>query len=369
MSTVTQISTTHTGSLPRPADLTEMLVLRDRGETPDGLPARIAEATAEVVRRQLDAGITIVNDGESSKINYSTYVTGRLDGFGGTSADGRYRPQGWEDFPEFYASWPRVELARPACTGRIRHRDLEPARIDIANLRAALDGLEPEDVFMTAASPGVIEGYLENQYYATHEEYIWALADAMKPEYDAIHAAGFLLQLDCPDLTSVERPGMVETHVEAINHATRDIPPSRMRLHVCWGNYEGPHNRDVPLAAIVDQVLKARPAFLSIEGANPRHAHEWRVFEDVALPEGKILVPGVIDSTTNYVEHPQLVADRILDYARVVGPENVIAGTDCGLATVASHLIVDPAIAWAKLDALSEGARLAATALSVRGRA
>ena len=354
---MTHIATTHAGSLPRPADLTDMLVRRDHGERVEDLDARVSDAVLDVVQRQLDAGLTVVNDGEASKINYSTYVTERLDGFGGESGEGRYLPDAWEDFPDFFRSMPEIDLARPACIGPVRHRGLDAARADIANLQAALAATGAEESFMTAASPGVIEGYLENQHYATHEEYIWALADAMKPEYDAIHAAGLLLQLDCPDLAA--RPADGATHLEALDHATRDIPPERMRLHLCWGNYEGPHHDDVPLADLIERVLAARPAALSFEAANPRHAHEWRVFEDVALPDGTVLIPGVIDTTTNYIEHPQLVADRIVRYARLVGPERVIAGTDCGFATIANHLLVDPAIAWAKLAVLRDGADLA----------
>jgi 5-methyltetrahydropteroyltriglutamate--homocysteine methyltransferase len=359
---VTAIATTHTGSLPRPADLTEMLVRRDRGEEVEGLSARVRDAVVDVVARQLEAGLTVVNDGEASKINYSTYVTDRLDGFGEASGGSLQRPDGWEDFPEFFTSMPAVELARPACIGPIRHRGSDAVHADIANLQAALVETGAGEAFMTAASPGVISVYLENRHYATHEEYIWALAEAMKPEYDAIHAAGLLLQIDCPDLPPA--PDRVAVHLEALDHATRDIPPERMRLHVCWGNYEGPHHHDVPFDDLVEDVLAARPAAISFEAANPRHAHEWRVFERVALPEGKVLIPGVIDSTTNYIEHPRLVADRIVGYARLVGPENVIAGTDCGFGTTANHLLVDPAIAWAKLGALCEGADLAARDLA-----
>jgi 5-methyltetrahydropteroyltriglutamate--homocysteine methyltransferase len=238
---------------------------------------------------------------------------------------------------------------------------------DIANLLASQDGAA--EAFMSAASPGVIDMFMPNRYYPTTEEYLFALADAMKTEYDAIHQAGLVLQLDCPDLaclwarepqrTLEEFRGMVTQRLQAIDYATRDIPPDRLRVHLCWGNYEGPHNTDIPLADIIDLVLAARPAAVSFEGANPRHEHEWKIFEDIALPEGKVLIPGVLDSTTNYIEHPELVAQRLVRYARLVGKENVIAGTDCGFATFAAFMPVDPKITWAKFAAMAEGARLA----------
>jgi 5-methyltetrahydropteroyltriglutamate--homocysteine methyltransferase len=365
-----QFATTHTGSLPRPAELTELLVRRDRGEAVADLATPISQAVRELVVHQIEAGITVVNDGEASKINYASYVKERFDGFGGASVPRRVsRDQ--LDFPDYMERiFGTVGVERPACIGPVRRRDAEAVQIDIANLKAAIDRAGVDDAFLGAASPGIIAGYLQNQHYSTHEEYIWALADAMKPEYDAVAASGLLLQLDCPDLTNpVREPGdpfeqTVALHIEALNHATRDIPPERMRLHVCWGNYEGPHTQDVPLGDLVELVLRARPAVLSFEAANPRHAHEWRVFEDVALPDGKILMPGVIDSTTNYIEHPQLVADRITTYARIVGADRVIAGTDCGFATSANHNMVDPEIAWAKLRTLAEGAQLAASQLA-----
>jgi 5-methyltetrahydropteroyltriglutamate--homocysteine methyltransferase len=368
-----RILTTHTGSLPRPSDLTEALQRRDRGEVANGeLDARIREAVVEVVDRQVAAGVTVVNDGEASKIGYSTYVKERLDGFGdegGTAA----MPPDYADFPEYMRSRAAGEQpARPACVGPLSYRDLDAVRTDIANLKAALDGAGAEDAFMSAASPGIISNFLENRHYPSHEEYVWALAEAMKVEYDEIHRAGLVLQLDCPDLAagrhdhgeSLEQfRRRAKLHVEALNHATRDIPAEGMRLHLCWGNYEAPHIRDVPLADIIDLVLQARPAGLCLEAANPRHAHEWAVFEDVKLPDGKVLVPGVLDSTTNFVEHPELVAQRLLQYARLVGRENVIAGSDCGFATFASSPSVHPTVTWAKLRAMADGARLASERL------
>jgi 5-methyltetrahydropteroyltriglutamate--homocysteine methyltransferase len=262
----------------------------------------------------------------------------------------------------------------PACDGPIAYRDTDAVRADIEALRAATDGVAGiEDAFLSAASPGVVAFFLADRHYGDHEAYLYAIADAMKVEYDEIHRAGLLLQLDCPDLAITRhRIGaeslddfrrFVRLHVEAIDHATRDIPPDALRMHVCWGNYEGPHHRDVPLRDIVDIVLAARPAAVSFEAANPRHAHEWQIFEDVALPEGKVLMPGVLDTTTNYVEHPELVAQRIVRYARLVGRESVIAGTDCGFASFAGSSAVDPRIVWAKLRALADGAELASRAL------
>jgi 5-methyltetrahydropteroyltriglutamate--homocysteine methyltransferase len=369
--------TTHTGSLPRPADLLADLVRRDRGEPVDeeALAARVRAAVADSVRRQTEAGVAVVNDGEAGKIGYSTYVTERLEGFGG-EADPPGPPPDMLEFPEYLA---RVSgggnggPAMPACDGPIAYRDTDAVRADIANLRAALDGTGAEDAFLSAASPGVVAFFLKDRHYGSHEEYLFAIADAMKVEYDEIHRAGIVLQLDCPDLAITRhRVGadslddfrrFVALHVEAIDHATRDIPPEDLRLHVCWGNYEGPHHHDVPLGDIVDIVLAGRPAAISFEAANPRHAHEWRVFEDVKLPDGKALVPGVVDSTTNYIEHPELVAQRIVRYAKLVGRENVIAGTDCGFASFAGSAAVDPAIVWAKLGAMAEGASLASREL------
>jgi 5-methyltetrahydropteroyltriglutamate--homocysteine methyltransferase len=359
-----QILTTHTGSLPRPSGLTELLARRDRGEEVPDLDARVSEAVVEVVRHQREVGLDIVNDGEAGRISYSTYVTDRIDGFGGVSEGIPLSDAEAEEFPDFFARGFSLDLARPACVGPLRHRDLGPIQAEIEKLKAAPAGEGTHQTFLSAASPGVITDFLENQHYPTHEEYVWALADAMKPEYDAVHAAGLLLQLDCPDLP-IRGPGTeLALHIEALNHATRDIPPERMRMHLCWGNYEGPHNHDVPLAEIIERVLAARPAALSLEAANPRHAHEWRVFEEVPLPEGKTLIPGVIDTTTNYVEHPRLVADRLTRFARIVGPERVIAGADCGFASAATESAVDPRIAWAKLRTLGEGAALATEELS-----
>jgi 5-methyltetrahydropteroyltriglutamate--homocysteine methyltransferase len=369
-----RILTTHTGSLPRPAALVETLTALERGTRPD--PAAFAEqvrdAVAGIVRDQVDAGVDVVNDGEAGKVGYSTYVNERLSGFGG-----RGRMATIQDVVE-YPGWAHASgfdniedmLVTPACVGDIAYVDRQPLEADIANLQAAVAASSPHDVFMSAASPGVIALFLKNQHYPSRSEYLQALGAAMKEEYDAIHAAGFVLQIDCPDLamgrhiesadaTLEDWRRMVRENVEVLNEATRDIPPEDMRIHLCWGNYEGPHDHDVPLAEILDIVFAARPSAISFEAANPRHEHEWQVFEDVALPEGKVLIPGVIDSTTNYIEHPEVVARRILDYAHVVGRENVVAGTDCGFATFAALMPIDPQVTYAKLRAMAEGAKLA----------
>jgi 5-methyltetrahydropteroyltriglutamate--homocysteine methyltransferase len=267
-----------------------------------------------------------------------------------------------------------VRMRNPACTGEVRRRDHESANRDIGNLKAAGAALGAEQLFMTAASPGVVSVFFQNQFYPSREAYLAAIADAMREEYRAIADAGIVLQLDCPDLSGVAATGEVTLEdarrqvtegVEALNHAVQDIPPEQMRIHVCWGNYEGPHDFDVELKDIIDLLLKARPAGLSIEACNPRHAHEWEVFQDVKLPDGKYLIPGVIDSTNNYVEHPRLVAQRLMNYARLVGSERVMASSDCGFATFASLGVVVPSVTWGKFHSMVEGTRLANERLGV----
>ena len=365
------ILTTHTGSLPRPPDLQKMLLDKDTEAQPDpkAFSARVRTAVAEVVKHQIDVGITVPSDGEQSKISYATYIRERLSGFGGDevtpfeSADAR-------DFPDYAASRQLNVLRRPTCIGPIEWKDFSQVEDDIKNLKAASEGVSAAEVFMTAASPGVAALFLRNRYYKTDDEYLQALADAMKREYNAIARAGFILQLDCPDvamgynsqfldLSLEDFRKVVAKHIEVLDYATSEISPDQMRLHMCWGNGAGPHHHDVPLRGIVDIVLKARPQAFSFVGANPRHEHEWRVWQDVKLPEGKIIIPGVIDSTTNIIEHPDLVAERIVRYAGVVGRENVIAGSDCGFGTSASWAVVHPQIAWAKLQSLGEGAATA----------
>jgi 5-methyltetrahydropteroyltriglutamate--homocysteine methyltransferase len=307
-----------------------------------------------------------------AKVSYVTYAAERLSGFGGR---GRTPPIGdARDYPEWAKALGLDDISRflrtPACIGDVTYTNRTPLENELANLKEAVESHRPDDAFLSAASPGVIAFFLENQHYSTHEDYVRALGAAMRTEYEAIHEAGFVLQIDCPDLAMGrhnhftdlpldEWRAITRLYVDVINDATRNIPEEDMRLHLCWGNYPGPHHLDVPLAEIIDIVLQARPAGLSFEAANPRHAHEWRVFADIELPEGKILIPGVIDSTTNYVEHPELVAERILNFARSVGAENIIAGTDCGFATTAQSELVDTRIVYAKLRSLVEGAELA----------
>lgn len=368
-----RILTTHTGSLPRPDDLIDLLYAEEAGEIADrrSLRDRVERAVADSVRRQVAVGLDVVNDGEMGKMSYATYVNGRLTGYESRQHVPRGPRADAAAFPA-YAEWNARQnpssylIRRFACTGPVRYVGQGALQRDIENLKSALAGVEPAEVFMTAASPGVISYFQPNQYYSTNEEYIFALADAMREEYEAISNAGFLLQVDCPDFTGLttpidpgERPKDLTIRVEALNRAVANIPPDRMRLHLCWGNYEGPHHYDVPLADIIDIVLAARPGGVSFEAANPRHAHEWKVFERVKLPEGKVLIPGVLDSTTNFVEHPELVAERISRYARLVGRENVIAGTDCGFGTWVGQAAVDPDIVWAKLASMADGARLA----------
>ena len=370
---IDHILTTHTGSLPRPPELLAALQRRDRGEAGvEGLDEQIRAAVAEVVRHQADAGVSVVNDGEEGKIGYATYVKERLDGFGGEAGMAGL-PADMAEFPDYMMRvMGGIDFAMPACVGPVSYRGLDAVRADVANLQAALDSTEAEEGFLNAASPGVIAVFLQNQHYPSHEEYVFALAEAMKVEYDEIHRAGIVLQLDCPDLAMSghmmgesldEFRARARVNLEALAHATRDIPPDDMRLHVCWGNYEGPHHHDVALRDIIDLVFEARPAAILFEAANPRHEHEWTVFEEVKVPEGKVVVPGVIDSTTNFIEHPELVAQRLVRYGKLIAPENLMAGSDCGFATFASYLSVEPAIAWAKLRAMAEGAELASKAL------
>ena len=366
--------TTHTGSLPRPDDLIRMMFAREEGVPVDAaaLGARIRAAVADVVARQAKAGLDVVNDGEVSKPSYATYVKDRLNGFGGASHPLTYGDL--VDFPEMarrvFNDPGRSRRKTPACTGPISVRDPGAAATDVANLKAAVSGVTVADTFMSAASPGVISLFFHDDHYGKHEAYLGAIAEAMRHEYETVAAAGFVLQLDCPDLAMGRHiqfahlgledfRTMARLHLDALDRATANIPPEQLRIHLCWGNYEGPHHHDVPLADVIDLVLAARPQAVSFEAANPRHAHEWKVFERVKLPAGKILIPGVLDSTTNFIEHPELVAERIGRFARLVGRENVVAGTDCGFGTWVGQAAVDPDVAWAKLASLAEGARLA----------
>jgi 5-methyltetrahydropteroyltriglutamate--homocysteine methyltransferase len=366
--------TTHTGSLPRPDDLVRVMYAREEDVPvePAALAARVRSAVAEVVGKQVAAGIDTVNDGEMSKPSYATYVKDRLAGFGGTGNTFVY--QDLVDFPNLakrvFGDPGRSRRKTPACNAPIVVRDADAARVDTDNLKAALATAKASEAFMSAASPGVISLFFRNDHYKDQEAYLFAIADAMRHEYETVANAGFVLQIDCPDLAmgrhiqyanlSVDefrkRAGL---HIAALDHALANIPPERLRMHLCWGNYEGPHHCDVPLADIVDIVFKARPAAISFEAANPRHAHEWALFERVKLPDGKVLIPGVIESKSNFIEHPDLIAQRIARYARLVGRENVIAGSDCGFGTWVGQAAVDPDVVWAKMAAMAEGARIA----------
>jgi 5-methyltetrahydropteroyltriglutamate--homocysteine methyltransferase len=366
--------TTHTGSLPRPSDLIRMMFAKEEGVPVDAvaLEARVRSAVEDVVRKQIEAGVDVVNDGEMSKPSYATYVKDRLSGFGGQSHPLQYRDL--VDFPEMaarvFGDPGRSRRRTPACDAPISVGDPRAAQRDAENLRAATGAAGAQQAFMTAASPGVISLFFRNDHYPSHEAYLFAIAEAMRHEYETIAGAGFMLQVDCPDLGMGrhiqfadlgldEFRKMARLHVEALNHALARVPPDQARVHLCWGNYEGPHHHDVPLADIIDVVFTARPNGISFEASNPRHAHEWRVFERVKLPAGKVLIPGVLDSTTNFIEHPDLIAERIGRYARLVGRENVIAGTDCGFGTWVGQSAVVPDIVWAKLASMAEGARRA----------
>jgi 5-methyltetrahydropteroyltriglutamate--homocysteine methyltransferase len=366
--------TTHTGSLPRPDDLIALMYAKEEGEAVDrpALAARVRSAVVETVRKQVAAGVDLVNDGEMSKPSYATYVKDRLAGFGGTGNTFVY--QDLADFPSLakrvFGDPGRSRRKTPACNASISVRDPEAARADVDNLKAALAQTPASGAFMSAASPGVVGLFFRNDHYPSQEAYLYAIADAMRHEYETVAKAGIVLQVDCPDLAmgrhiqyahlSLEEfRKRARLHVEALNHALANIPAERLRLHLCWGNYEGPHHYDVPLADIIDIVLLAKPAAISFEAANPRHAHEWTLFERVKLPEGRVIIPGVIESKSNFIEHPELIAQRISRYARLVGRENVIAGSDCGYGTWVGQAAVDPGVVWAKLAAMAEGARLA----------
>jgi 5-methyltetrahydropteroyltriglutamate--homocysteine methyltransferase len=366
--------TTHTGSLPRPEDLIRMMYAKEEGVPvePHALAERIRSAVAEVVKKQADAGVDLINDGEMSKPSYATYVKDRLNGFGGTGNTFVY--QDVHEFPalekKVFGDPGRSRRKTPACNADISVGDKQAPLDDIANLKDALKAVPHVGGFMSAASPGVVSLFFRNDHYKDFETYIYAIADAMRYEYEAVAKAGFVLQIDCPDLgmgrhiqyADLDLPAFrkrAQLHVEALNHAVANIPEESLRMHLCWGNYEGPHHFDVPLTDIIDIVFKAKPCALSLEAANPRHAHEWAVFETVKLPEGKVLIPGVLESKSNFIEHPELIAQRIGRYAKLVGRENVIAGSDCGYGTWVGQAAVDPQVVFAKLAAMAEGARIA----------
>ncbi len=379
-----RILTTHTGSLPRPDDLIRIMWAKGDGVPVDesALAQRVAEAVTEAVERQVSAGISIVNDGEMSKPSYATYVKDRLSGFGGASPE-RYFFADLAEFPrsnELVAANPgRRKRSAPACTAPIGVQDEEAAALDMVNLVNAARQADAEGIFSSAASPGVVSLFFQNEYYPSDEEYVFAIAEAMRHEYEAIAAAGATVQLDCPDLAmgrhtayaDMDLPAFrkrVAMNIEALNHGVRNIPPEQLRMHLCWGNYPGPHHCDVPITEILDLVWQARPRTVLFEAANPRHAHEWRVFEETSLPDDKIICPGMVEPQSNYIEHPELIAQRIGRYANLVGRDRVMAGVDCGFSVHVGMQGIDPDVAWAKLAALAQGAELASTRLWGGGR-
>jgi 5-methyltetrahydropteroyltriglutamate--homocysteine methyltransferase len=371
-----RILTTHVGSLPRSQGVTDVLFGREAGEPKAKGDKVIADAVKDVVRRQVEAGVDLVSDGEMSKISYATYIADRLTGFGGDTP----REPGLDliEFPRILKKLAETgataKYRRPRCQGDIAVKDFSWAETDIANMTAAIAEGHPVEGFMNAASPGVIALFQPNDYYPTQDAYLEAVAEAMRPEYEAIVASGILLQIDAPDLgmgrhtmykdrSETDYLSLAARHIEVLNHALRNVPSDRVRMHMCWGNYEGPHHHDIPMQQLLPVVAKAKPQALLFEAANPRHAHEWKVFEEVRIPEDKILVPGVITSTTNYVDHPELIAERLVRFAGIVGKERVIAGSDCGFSTFAGFGPVDPDVAYMKFRSMAEGAAIASRKL------
>lgn len=371
-----RILTTHAGSLARPPDLREMVLARSSGQPVDerALSRRLRSAVAEVVRQQVEVGLDSINDGEFSKVSFTSYARERLSGHEPRAARpgevlSKIYGRDVLEFPEYFEGRGNLGGREVVCTGPLKYIGYDAVQTDIQNFKAAIAGVEDREGFLPAVAPGTIEHWMENRYYRTDEEFLNAIADAMHEEYKAITDAGILLQIDDPDLADAwqihpemsvpEYRKFAELRIEALNYALRDIPEESVRFHMCWGSYHGPHIYDIPLRDIVDIILKVKSAGYSIEASNPRHDHEWRVWEDVELPEGKALIPGVAGHASDFVEHPELIAERLLKYGRLVGRENVIAGTDCGLGTRVGH----PKIAWAKFRAMSEGAQLASKQL------
>lgn len=375
-----RIQTTHVGSLPRSAAVTDLVFAQERGDPIDQqeFDQTIGAAVVAIIARQVEVGIDLVSDGEMSKISYATYIKDRITGFDGDSP--RTPPADLEAFPGFMerqsTGGGTPTYRRPKCVAEIAPKTLAPLEADLAHMSAAMEQHRPTGGFMNAASPGVIALFQPNYHYATQDDYLEALAEAMRPEYEAIAGAGLILQLDSPDLglgrhmiykdrSDADYLLLIGRHVEVLNHATRNVPANQMRMHVCWGNYEGPHHCDVEMEVILPTLMQAKPAGLLFETSNPRHQHDWSAFAEALdlIPEDKVLIPGVIDSTTNFVEHPRVVAERIERFAGIIGRERVIAGTDCGFSTFAGFGAVDPHIVWAKLSTLVEGASLASNRL------
>jgi 5-methyltetrahydropteroyltriglutamate--homocysteine methyltransferase len=375
---VDRILTTHVGSLPRSQAVTDVLFARERGEVSDAPAAAaiIANAVAEVVKRQVAVGVDVVSDGEMSKISYATYIAERLSGFDGDTP--REPGQDLVEFPGLLKKLAErgstAKYRRPRCVAEIRVKNLAPLTEDLKNIGSALAAAPPTEGFMNAASPGVVALFQPNDFYSSQDDYLTALSEALRVEYEAIVSAGIILQIDAPDLAMgrhtmyrerslAEFEVLAARHIEVLNHALRNVPADRVRMHVCWGNYEGPHHHDVPMERLLPIVLEAKPQGLLFEAANPRHAHEWTVFKSTKIPDDKILIPGLLATTTNYIEHPLLVAERIERFAQIVGRERVMAGTDCGFGTFAGFGPVEPDIAYLKLESLAQGARIASSRL------
>jgi 5-methyltetrahydropteroyltriglutamate--homocysteine methyltransferase len=373
-----RILTTHVGSLPRPQDVVDVLFAQDRGEAIDMAHFEdiVSRAVADVVKKQVESGIDIIDDGEMSKISYATYIRHRLTGFEGDSS--RPTPKDLDDYPEYrdrlVKAGHSATYRRPVCKGPIAVKSLDSLKADIARIKAAIAKTNAKEGFMNAVSPGTIAVFQPNEYYPSHEAYIGALAEAMREEYEMIAKSGLILSIDCPDLAMGRHSRFkelsdeqflrnAELQVEALNHALANVPFDRVRMHVCWGNYEGSHVNDMDCKYIFPIVMKAKPKAFLIEGANPRHEHEWEAWKTIKLPDDKVLIPGVIGANSNYVEHPEVVSQRIMRYAGVVGKERVIAGSDCGFGTFAGFGSVFPPFCWMKMKALSEGARLASVKL------
>ena len=371
-----RILITHAGSLARPKDLMEMLLTRNDGKPYDreALPERLRSAVAEVAQKQIECGVDIVNDGELGKSNFSRYARERLSGFVERPAGPDFKPtsifgRDMIEFPDYFNRGGRTSIGHHSrvfyCAEPLKYVGHDEVKADIENLKAALHGKQFEEAFLPAIAPGTMEHWMKNEYYPTEEAYLFAIADAMHEEYKAIVNAGFLLQIDDPDLADAWQmfPQMSaadyrkyqEMRIDALNHGLRDLPIDRVRFHMCWGSYHGPHKYDIPLKDIVDIILKVRAGAYSIEASNPCHEHEWRVWEDVKLPDGKILIPGVVGHYSDFIEHPQAIADRLVRYAKIMGRENVMAGTDCGIGSRVGH----PQVGWAKFQAMAEGARMA----------
>jgi len=373
-----RILTTHVGSLPRPQDVVDLIFAQDRNEAVDPVvfETTVRRAVADVIRMQVDCGVDIPSDGEQSKISYATYIRHRLTGFDGDSQ--RPTPQDLDDFPDYRDKLVKeghsATYKRPVCKGEIKVKSMEPVREDIARMKAGLAASGVTEGFMNSVSPGTVAVFQPNEFYPSHEAYMQAVAEGMRAEYEEIVNSGLLLQLDCPDLAmgrhsrfkNLDEAGFlknVEIQVAAINHGLANVPADRVRMHVCWGNYEGPHTHDIALTKILPLVLKAKPMAFLLEGANPRHNHEWEVWKSYKLPQDKILIPGVVETTCNFVEHPELVAQRLIRYAEVVGRDRILAGSDCGFGTFAGFGPVHPSVGWMKLKALAEGARIASAKL------